>query len=54
MDQFEREHVLAALAQTNGNQTRAAELLRIARRTLIKKMIRHGIERPRARSPGGR
>jgi two-component system, NtrC family, response regulator AtoC len=54
MDQFEREHVLAALAQTNGNQTRAAELLRIARRTLIKKMIRHGIERPRARSPVGR
>lgn len=51
MDQVEREHVLAALAKTNGNQTRAAELLCIARRTLIKKMIRHGIERPRARAP---
>jgi len=37
-----------ALAKTNGNQTRAAKLLGIARRTLIKKMVRYGIERPRA------
>jgi DNA-binding NtrC family response regulator len=49
MDQFEREHLLAALAKTKGNQTRAAEILGIARRTLIKKMVRHGIERPRVR-----
>jgi DNA-binding NtrC family response regulator len=46
MDEFERQHLLSALEQTNGNQTRAARLLGIARRTLIKKMVRHGIERP--------
>lgn len=50
MDQFEREQLLAALEKTRGNQTQAAELLGIARRTLIKKMVRHGIERPRVRS----
>src|SRR5262249_12653079 len=48
MDQVERQQLLAALEQTKGNQTRAAELLGIARRTLIKKMIRHRIHRPRA------
>jgi len=52
MDQVERQQLLAALEQTHGNQTRAAALLGIARRTLIKKMIRHRIERPRAGIPG--
>ncbi len=50
VEEFERAQILEALAKTSGNQTRAAKLLGIARRTLIKKMIRHGIERPRAES----
>jgi two-component system, NtrC family, response regulator AtoC len=48
VEEFERAQILEALGKTGGNQTRAAKLLGIARRTLIKKMIRHGIERPRA------
>jgi len=48
LEEFERAQLLDALAKTHGNQTRAAKLLGIARRTLIKKMVRYGIERPRA------
>jgi two-component system response regulator AtoC len=48
VEEFERAQILEALAKTTGNQTRAAKLLGIARRTLIKKMVRYGIERPRA------
>src|SRR5262249_57224570 len=50
LEEFERAQILEALAKTTGNQTRAAKLLGIARRTLIKKMVRYGIERPRADS----
>jgi DNA-binding NtrC family response regulator len=50
VEEFERAQIVEALEKTRGNQTRAAKLLGIARRTLIKKMIRHGIERPRADS----
>jgi two-component system response regulator AtoC len=51
MEEFERAQIVEALGKTRGNQTRAAKLLGIARRTLIKKIIRYGIERPRADSP---
>jgi len=51
MEEFERAQIVEALAKTRGNQTRAAKLLGIARRTLIKKIIRYGIERPRAETP---
>ena len=50
VEEFERAQILEALTKTTGNQTRAAKLLGIARRTLIKKMVRYGIERPRAES----
>jgi two-component system, NtrC family, response regulator AtoC len=50
LEEFERAQIIEALAKTTGNQTRAAKLLGIARRTLIKKMVRYGIERPRADS----
>ena len=50
LEEFERAQILEALTKTTGNQTRAAKLLGIARRTLIKKMVRYGIERPRAES----
>jgi DNA-binding NtrC family response regulator len=52
LEEFERAQILQALAKTGGNQTRAAKLLGIARRTLIKKMVRYGIERPRADGRG--
>ncbi len=42
-----REEIEDALRRTNGNQTRAAELLGVARRTLIKRIEAHGVARPR-------
>ncbi len=44
---FERERIMAALEKTDGNQTRAAELLGLSRRTLTNKLNAHAIERPR-------
>jgi DNA-binding NtrC family response regulator len=46
-DPVERERVLAALAACGGNQTRAAKMLGIARRTLTSRLDRLGIPRPR-------
>jgi two-component system, NtrC family, response regulator AtoC len=46
-----RQRVLDALAQCDGNQTRAAELLGVSRRTLINRLEEYGIERPRKRPP---
>jgi DNA-binding NtrC family response regulator len=39
--------VIQALARFGGNQSRAARALGIARSTLIARMDRHGIRRPR-------
>jgi two-component system, NtrC family, response regulator AtoC len=47
IDALERRRVLAALEQSAGNQTRAAALLGIARRTLIHRMQEYGLPRPR-------
>jgi transcriptional regulator with GAF, ATPase, and Fis domain len=46
-DPEERDRVLAALAACGGNQTRAAKMLGIARRTLTSRLDRLGIPRPR-------
>ncbi|MCB9600081.1 MAG: sigma 54-interacting transcriptional regulator [Sandaracinus sp.] len=45
----ERERVIAALDQTNGNQTEAAKLLGVSRRTLIARLDKLGISGPRKR-----
>jgi transcriptional regulator with GAF, ATPase, and Fis domain len=44
---FERARIIAALETTMGNQTRAAKLLGVSRRTLSNKLTMHGLERPR-------
>jgi len=45
----ERARIVAALDQCAGNQTHAAELLGISRRTLISRIERYGLKRPRRR-----
>ncbi len=47
LDRAERQQILDALERTKGNQTRAATLLGISRRTLIDKLELHNIPRPR-------
>jgi DNA-binding NtrC family response regulator len=41
---IERDLIMQALARTNGNRNKGAELLRIKRTTLVEKMKRLGIE----------
>jgi two-component system, NtrC family, response regulator AtoC len=43
----EKQRILDALAACAGNQTEAARRLGIGRRTLIKRLVRYGIQRPR-------
>jgi two-component system response regulator AtoC len=49
VDALERARIVQALEKTGGNQTRAAKLLGIARRTLINRMEAYGLQRPRKR-----
>lgn len=44
---LERDRIIDALAQCGGNQTRAAELLGMPRRTFVKRLASLGIQRPR-------
>jgi DNA-binding NtrC family response regulator len=45
--EVERRRILDALGRAGGNQTRAAELLGISRRSLLRRLDEHVIERPR-------
>ncbi len=44
---LEQRRILDALEQCGGNQSRAAELLGMPRRTLIKRLQQYGVPRPR-------
>jgi transcriptional regulator with GAF, ATPase, and Fis domain len=50
IESFERAQVLNALQATDGNQTRAAKLLGVARGTLINKIEAYELDRPRKRT----
>ena len=45
----EKQRIVAALDACAGNQSRAAELLGISRRTLVERLGRYGINRPRVK-----
>jgi two-component system, NtrC family, response regulator AtoC len=48
---FEKNRIIEALMTCDGNQTKAAKMLGIARRTLIKRLDLYGIPRPRKKVP---
>ena len=53
LDRREQRRIREALDRTGGNQTEAARLLNISRRTLMKRMDRFGMSRPRKGSARG-
>jgi two-component system response regulator AtoC len=46
-ERTERERIVGALAACHGNQTRAAEMLQMPRRTFVRKLAAYDIARPR-------
>ncbi len=47
VDTYERDRIVAALEQAKGNQTEAAEILGISRRTLVSRLDAYALPRPR-------
>jgi DNA-binding NtrC family response regulator len=50
----ERQRMIEALAQNAGNQTRAAAMLGMPRRTFVFKLVRYGIPRPHRGAPSAK
>jgi transcriptional regulator with GAF, ATPase, and Fis domain len=50
IEALERERIIEALARAGGNQSAAAQLLGMPRRTLVKRLVAYAIPRPRKRS----
>jgi two-component system response regulator AtoC len=50
IEEFDRERIIDALARCAGNQTQAAELLGISRRTLVTRLGLYDLPRPRRRN----
>jgi two-component system response regulator AtoC len=50
IEEFDRERIVDALARCAGNQTQAAELLGVSRRTLVTRLGLYDLPRPRRRS----
>jgi two-component system, NtrC family, response regulator AtoC len=46
VDEFEKKKIVAALEKCGGNQTRAAKMLGISRRTLTNRLNEYGLPRP--------
>jgi DNA-binding NtrC family response regulator len=49
---LERTRITAALERCSGNQSKAAELLGISRRTLVSRLAEFGLPRPRKPTGG--
>jgi two-component system, NtrC family, response regulator AtoC len=56
VEEFERQRIVDALEATAGNQVKAAKILNISRRTLVKRLSAYDIPRPRkgSRSTGAK
>jgi DNA-binding NtrC family response regulator len=50
MEALERQRIVEALERCGGNQTAAAEMLGISRRTLVTRLGTYDLPRPRKRS----
>jgi DNA-binding NtrC family response regulator len=53
VEAFERQRIVDALSACAGNQAEAAKILRISRRTLVKRLAAYDIPRPRKRASRG-
>jgi DNA-binding NtrC family response regulator len=53
VEAFERQRIVDALSACAGNQAEAAKILRISRRTLVKRLAAYDIPRPRKRVSRG-
>ena len=49
--ELERQRIIDALKTCGGNQTRAAEMLGISRRTLVNRLDQYDLPRPRKEHP---
>ena len=47
LDSYERDQIVRALEEANGNQTRAAAILGMSRRALINRIEAYNLPRPR-------